>query len=110
MKSVMDVTFRDMEASPAVQAAITEWVEKLEHLEPRLQRCAVVIERPHQKHRHGQIFHVRIELAIADRHIVVSHEPEHDKSHENVYAAISDAFRAAKRQLHDKTRPELTVV
>jgi ribosome-associated translation inhibitor RaiA len=97
----LDLTFRDMDSSAAVTEAVQRLVDRLAKFDHRIQRCAVVVERPHQHHRSGQQFHVRIELTVPDRTITVARDAGLDASHEDIYIAIADAFRAAKRQLQD---------
>jgi ribosome-associated translation inhibitor RaiA len=87
-----------------MEASIKSWVARLEHSYDRIQRCSVHVEVPHQHQRHGNLFHVRIALTVPGREIAVSREPELDPGHEDVYIAIADAFRAARRQLQDHAR------
>jgi hypothetical protein len=100
----LDVTFRDMPSTETVIAAVQRWADRLGKLDPRIQRCAVVISRPHQHHRHGQQFHIGIELVRPDHNIIVAHDPGLDAAHEDVYVALGDAFRAARRQLQDQAQ------
>jgi ribosome-associated translation inhibitor RaiA len=104
MQSPLDITFRGMSSSPSVEVAIQSWVARLERSYDRVQRCSVLVELPHQHHRHGNQFHVRIDLTVPGREIAVSRDPACDPGHEDVYVAISDAFRAARRQLQDHVR------
>lgn len=104
MKAPVDITFRAMEPSPAVVDAINEWAARLEHSFERIERCAVIIEIPHRHQRQGNTFHVRIELTVPHQVITVSRDPGLDDKHEDVYVAIADAFRAARRQLQDHAR------
>ena len=80
------------------------WVARLEHAFERIERCAVVIEVPHRHQRQGNVFHVRVEVTVPDRTIAVSRDPGLDHAHEDVYVAIANAFRAARRQLQDHAR------
>lgn len=43
---------------------------------------------------------MRVELSVPDRVLTVDRSGA-DPAHEDVYVAISDAFRAARRQLQD---------
>ena len=103
MQSPLEITFRGMSPSSSVEGAIQRWVGRLEHDYDRLQRCSVVVEMPHQQHRHGNQFHVHIDLSVPGREIAVSRDPA-NAAHEDVYVALSDAFRAARRQLQDHAR------
>lgn len=103
MSPEVEITFRGFDASASVEGTIQRWVARLERSYERILRCAVVVEIPHRRHRHGQTFHIRIELGVPSRVIVVSRDPR-DPSHEDVYVAVADAFRAARRQLQEHAR------
>lgn len=98
MHTPLEITFRGMSSSLWIEAFIETWVARLERSCGVLQRCAVVIDRPHGNHRHGNEFQVRVEVAASNCQVVASRV---DPDNENMYAAITDAFRAARRQLHD---------
>jgi ribosome-associated translation inhibitor RaiA len=100
----IDVRFRDMATSPALEQFVRRWAAKLARVYDRIGGCEVVIERPHQSQRHGQPVHVRITLAVPGHDIVVSHCQELDGAHEDAYVAARDAFRAARRQLDQHAR------
>lgn len=99
MQLPVDITFRGMDPSPSVESAIKRWAERLDHASGKIQRCAVVVDVPHRSQRQGQTFQVRVELTVPDHTIAVSRDPGIDHTHEDVYVAIADAFRAARRQL-----------
>jgi len=96
MQKPLDITFRGMTPSLSVQHAIERAVERLEQHCGRIQRCSVVVDQPHHHQQRGRTFHVHVDLGMPGRQITVSREPADD---ENVYVAISGAFRAARRQL-----------
>jgi len=100
MQTPLEITFRGMSTSPSVEATIQRWVERLDRSFPRLQRCAVVVEMPHQHGQQGNRFQIGIELTVPGRTIAVSRE----LGHEDVYVALAEAFRAARRQLQDHAR------
>jgi ribosome-associated translation inhibitor RaiA len=104
MSFPIEVRFRDMETSPALEQFVRRWAAKLGRVHERIGGCEVVIERPHQSHHQGQHVHVRIALAVPGPDIVVSHGQERDGAHEDAYVAVRDAFRAARRQLEQHAR------
>ncbi|HZP42154.1 MAG TPA: HPF/RaiA family ribosome-associated protein [Candidatus Binatia bacterium] len=106
MQIPLQVTFRNMPRSPAVEAAVRERADKLEEFHGRVTGCRVVIEAPHRRHRQGTLYHVRVDLTVPGREIVVSREPAAHHAHEDVYVAIRDAFDAARRQLEDHVREQ----
>ena len=101
MKVPMTITFRNVAPSPAIEADIHEKAAKLEEFFDRITSARVMVETPHRRHRQGKLFHVRIDLRVPGREIVVSREPAAHHAYEDVYVAIRDAFDDAKRQLQD---------
>lgn len=101
MNLPLQITFRDVTPSPAIETAIREKAAKLESFAPRITSCRVSVEAPHQKHHKGNHFRVRIDITVpGGDEIVVTRDPS-DDSHSDVYVAVRDAFDAAQRQLHD---------
>jgi cold shock CspA family protein len=111
-----------MEPSPAVEARIREEVAKLDEFYDQIMGCRVMIEIPHQHRHRGYRFHIRIDLTVPGGEIVVNHEPtlhgslqrledeertkgqEASAPHKDIFVAIRDAFKAARRQLQDFAR------
>jgi ribosomal subunit interface protein len=89
----VDTTFREMLASPALRAAALHWAARLEHLSDRIVGCHVSIEKPHRHHLHGSPFQVNVVLAVPGGRLAAS------QSNLDPYAALTDAFRAVRRQL-----------
>ena len=98
------ITLRDMEPSPALEAAVREKMGKLERFYDRIIACHVVIEAPHRRHHQGRLYGVRIDITLPQGQVVVSHDRQRDHAHEDVYVALRDAFDAAYRQLEDYHR------
>ena len=63
-----------MSSSSSVEGSIRRWVARLEQDCDRIHSCSVLIERPHNHRAQGNHFHVRIDLAVPGRQIVVSHD------------------------------------
>jgi ribosomal subunit interface protein len=104
MQVPLSISFRNVPPSPAIEADIREKAAKLEEFCDRITSARVVIETPHRQHRQGKLFHVRIDLRVPGRELVVSREPAAHHAYEDVYVAIRDAFDGAKRQLEDYVR------
>ncbi len=106
MQLPLQITFRNMEASPAMEGLIREKAAKLDRYHNHIMSCRVMVEARH-RHRHkGVIYHVRLDITVPGKEIVISREPELDHAHEDVYVAIRDAFDAARRRLEDAARKE----
>jgi len=104
MQVPLRVSFRNMPPSPAVEADIHEKAAKLEEFCDRITSVRVVVETPHRQHRQGKLFHVRIDVRVPGRELVVRREPAEHHAHEDIQVAVRDAFDAAKRQLEDYVR------
>jgi len=100
MRIPLQITFRDMEHSDAVETDIRNHVAKLEQLFPQLiQGCSVVVECHHHNHHQGNLFHARIDITVPGKELVASREPDKHHAHENMHVTIRDAFDAVRRQL-----------
>ena len=102
MQSPVQVTFRDMTPSPALSAHVEKRAKKLDSLFSRIVKCHVVVGSPHRHSAKGQLFHVRIDLHVPGKELVVSRNPE--ETTENAYAAVDDAFGDAERILEEYAR------
>jgi cold shock CspA family protein len=104
MQEQVHIAFRGMDAPIGIEESIRQHVERLEHFFNRITACSVMVELDHRHHRQGGLFHVRINLAVPGREIVVRREPSEHHAHEELPVAIRDAFDAVKRQLQDYVR------
>ena len=103
MPSWLQVTFRNIDASPTVEAKIRERARELEQFFDRIVSCRVVIEA-HNRRRHGDLFHIRVDLKVPGKEIVVKRDPGEHHAHEDISVAVRDCFDAARRQLEDHVR------
>ena len=104
MESPLEISFRNMDSSPAVEARIREKVAKLEQFFDRIVTCRVVVEAEHRRHHKGNLYNVRIAIGVPGDEIVVNRNGPKNHAHEDVYVALRDAFNAAGRQLEDHAR------
>lgn len=98
MQIPLQITFRDFPPSEAIAAKIRQQAEKLHRFSDRITSCRVVVEAPHQHHRQGNIYHVRINLNVQGEELAIDRASQ-NQSHEDLYVAIRDAFAVAQRQL-----------
>lgn len=99
MQTPLQITFRDIPHSDALDTHIREKAQKLEQFFSGVISCRVVVEQSAKHHHQGKPFNVRIDLTVPGSEIVVDR-----KEDEDVYVALRDAFDAAKRQLEDYAR------
>lgn len=124
----VQITYRNMEPSAALEREMREKASKLGWFCDRILHCRVVVEAPHQHHRKGKLYHIRIALAVPGGEIVIKHEPKRIvailprgqrppdlklitnrepgkyAAHKDVYVTVRDAFDAARRKLQDYAR------
>jgi cold shock CspA family protein/ribosome-associated translation inhibitor RaiA len=128
MQLPLQITFRNMETSAAVETRIRQEVAKLEDFYDRIMGCRVAVETPRHHLQRGKIFNIRIDLTVPGGEIVVRHEPslhrtakhtevertkkslEVAAAYKDIYVAIRDAFKSARRQLQDFARKQSGVV
>lgn len=128
MKIPLQITFRHMPPSPAIEENIREKAAKLDDLHDGIMGCRVAVEAPHRHHHKGKAYVVRIDLTVPGGELVINrepkrlvakkangaeepegdfaelHEPSKHAAHEDVYVAIRDAFNAAGRKLQNHAR------
>ena len=104
MQLPLQLVFRNLDPSPAIEAKIQERAGKLDLYYDQIMSCRVAVEAPHKHHHKGKLYHVRINITVPDKELVVSREPDQHHAHEDVYVAIRDAFDAMRRQLEDYAR------
>jgi cold shock CspA family protein/ribosome-associated translation inhibitor RaiA len=102
----LQITFRNMEPSPALEGRARELALRLERFSSHIMSCHVTIEAPHRHQNQGQVYEVRIDLSVPQGELVVSREHSNRHSHEDAYVALRDAFRAVRRQLEDYERQQ----
>lgn len=94
MQLPVQITFRHMDRSDALEQAIRDHADRLNAIHPRISSCRVVVEEVAAHKHQGKLFALHLDLKIPHREIAVTrHE------HEDVYVALRDAFDAAKRKL-----------
>lgn len=105
MNDKLQIVFEGFPPSDAVRQRVENEFEKLEQFFDRIHGCRVVIDESNKRQRHGNLFDVSVHLSMPDgRDIHINHNPLQDHAHEDVYVAIRDAFKAARRKLQDEAR------
>jgi hypothetical protein len=104
MTMPIQITFRDMDPSPALEAKIRMAAAKLEERFGRATACRVVVEAPHKHQHQGRLFHVSVDVAVPGHQIAVGRNHADRVSHESPYVAVRDAFRAAHHALSRPAR------
>jgi ribosome-associated translation inhibitor RaiA len=102
MQFPIQITFRNMKTSAALENRIRNLAARLERFSAQIIRCQAVLEAPHHRHHEqGALFEFRIQIAVPGKEIVIAKTHGNDPAHEDAYAALQYAFRAARRALQD---------
>jgi cold shock CspA family protein len=104
METPLEITFRNLDHSDAVEAKVREKAVKLEKAFDRITSCRVMIEALNRQHTKGNLFHVTIEVGVPGKQVVVDRNSGKNHAHEDIYVALRDAFNAARRRLEDHSR------
>lgn len=100
----IEVSFRSLDHSDAVEADVREKIAGLERFYDRIHYCRVMVEAVHRHHHKGHLYDVHITLGVPGTDIQVSRTGPQDHAHEDIYVAVRDSFRAATRMLEDHVR------
>ncbi|MGA8053991.1 MAG: HPF/RaiA family ribosome-associated protein [Burkholderiales bacterium] len=98
MQVPLQITFRHIKHSDALEAAVREKAAKLESLCPDLSSCRVVIDEEGLHKQQGRRISVHIDLRIPGHEFAVV------RSHEDAMVAVRDAYEAARRKLEEEAR------
>lgn len=112
MQKPLQIIFKDLPPSEAIEAKIRQEVEKLNRFYDFIIGCRVTVAAPHRHHHQGNIYEVRIDITVPHAELVINRTPSQNHAYEDVYVAIRDAFAAAKRRLEryaEKQRNETKV-
>ncbi len=101
MQVPLQISFRNMDPSATVEAAIRERAGKMDQWHDQIMSCQVMVEAPHKHHEKGKLYHVRIDVTLPGAELVVNREPDLHQAHQDVYVAVRDAFLAMQRQLEN---------
>lgn len=87
------ITFRDIPHSEAVYKQVHDYINKISHYCQEFTSCKVVLVAPPKHKYKGQLYSVRISLALPETQIIINH-----KHHPDLYVAIHDSFQALEKK------------
>jgi len=105
MKVPLEVSYRDVEKTAAIEALINEKVAKLEEVCDHISSCHIAVEKINDRPRSGSPYRVRIDLTVPPGHeLVADSNPSEETQYVELDTVIRDAFSAARRQLRKLTK------
>jgi len=105
MQVPLQITFRQMPHSEALESAIREKVAKLEEFYPKLTSCRVVVDEQARHKHQGRHFSISVDLRVPGHELAFTRE-----HHEDPFVAVRDVFDDARRRLEDEIRVQRGVV
>lgn len=94
----LDVAFRNMDPSDALNELIREKADKLDNVFNGITGCYVVLEALKRQGKRNQL-EILIELRVPGPPIIVKHNSNQSESQNDMYATVRQAFKVANRQL-----------
>jgi len=104
MQTALQITFRHLPPSPALETQVRSSIDELETFFDGIVSCRVSIDAPHHHQHQGGLYRIGIDIGVPGDRIVVGRSPDEHSAHEDAHVALRDAFRAARRQLEDYVR------
>jgi ribosomal subunit interface protein len=99
MSFSLQITFRDIDHSDALERAIRTRAGRLGRYYEDINACRVVVESQHRRRTKGNHLSVRVELAVPGDDIVITRGEDGEGAHEDPYVVVRDAFDVAAREL-----------
>lgn len=99
MNNPIQITFREMHPSAALEEIVKQKADKLAAQFGPIQAVSVAIEAPHRAHKKGGLYAVRLDVRVPGAEFAARSESTYNHAHEDVHVAVRDAFAAASRQL-----------
>ncbi len=95
----LQITFRNMPHSKAVETKIREKAAKLDKYYGRIMSCRVVVEESQRRQHQGKLFSIHIDITVPGKELAMTRE-----ENEDIYIAVRDAFNTAVRRLEEHAR------
>ena len=100
MQVPLEVSYRNVDKSEAIEKLINSKVAKLEKTCDYMTSCRIAIERRHKSQQSGNPYRVRIEMRIPPNHsLVVKRTSVSGQREEPLQTLLRKAFESAHRQL-----------
>jgi len=105
MNIPLQVTFRNMPHSTAIESIVYKKAAILERFYKRIMSCRVVIEEVQRRKRQGKLFSIRLDITVPGKELAISRQ-----ENEDAYVAARDAFDAAVRMLDEHSQVKQGIV
>ena len=100
MQVPLQMSFRKVRKSTAIEDLIRDQAAKLERVCDHIVGCRIAVEKPQKHQKSGNPFRVRIDVTVPPEHeLVVTREASEGDLHEQLPTVLRNAFGAMRRQL-----------
>jgi cold shock CspA family protein/ribosome-associated translation inhibitor RaiA len=97
----LQITFKDLPPDEKVEERIRAAAEKLDHFSGDIMSCRAVVSAIQARQRKGQHYHIRLDVTLPGKELVVNREPGDKTTHTDILVAVRDAFNAMERMVRD---------
>lgn len=98
----LEVSFRGVERTHAIERLIDEQAEKLEHVCDHIISIRVTVEKPQEHQRNGNPFRVRVIARVPPGHeLVAARDPTERDLHDPLDKVVRETFHALGRQVKE---------
>jgi ribosomal subunit interface protein len=95
MQVPLEISTRQIELTPDLEADLRRRSAKLELFFDRITSCRIAVERPGNHHQEGGPYRVRLDVTVPGSELIAKKEGE------DLNAVIRDTFQAAERQVEE---------
>ena len=88
MQVPLQISFRHMKHSTAIEAAIRDRVAKLDAFFDHILGCRVVVGPAGNHHAHGNLYEVRLDITVPGEEVAVTREPSQHKEYRDIQVAL----------------------
>jgi ribosome-associated translation inhibitor RaiA len=101
MEQPLQVTFKNVPHSEAIEAACAKHAEKLDALYDRILACRVVVSAQHGIPDEGRTHSYHLTLIVPGEEIVITRDSEDARGVEDDRRALRETFERARRRLDE---------
>lgn len=102
MKTPLEISFKGLDKSRAVESKVAERATRLEKHFDRMTHVRVVVSAPNKLAHKGKNFEVKLEIGIPGASpLIISEVPEGNDARSDLMMAIRNAFDSAERRLDE---------
>jgi cold shock CspA family protein len=97
----LQITFKDLPSDVKVEDKIREAAQKLDRFSSEIMSCRAVVSAIQMRQHKGQHYHVRLDVSVPGKELVVNREPGEATTHTDILVAVRDTFSTMERMLRD---------